>query len=314
MAVMLSAMIEAHSLTKRYRDATAVADVSFHCPPGTITGFLGPNGAGKSTTLKMICGLAQPTTGHAAIDGVAFAEIPNPGRHVGVLIDASAQHPGRRGAETLATSAQLIGVSRRRVRQLLELVGLDASAGRRYVGRYSLGMRQRLGLAHALLGDPGILILDEPANGLDPEGMRWMRALLREFADDGGTVLLSSHLLREVEAVADRLVVIAHGRIAAQGTPDQLLGDAPRTAVRAAGGDDAVVRLRAALQDAGVAVRNGADGLLLADGDPGEISRVAFGAGVSLQELRAGNDPNRLEDLFFELTTDQPTTITEMPR
>jgi ABC-2 type transport system ATP-binding protein len=307
-------MIEAQSLTKRYGDATAVADVSFHCPPGTITGFLGPNGAGKSTTLRMICGLARPTTGHSAIDGIPFAEIPNPGRRVGVLIDASAQHPGRRGAETLATSAQLMGVSRRRVGQLLKLVGLDEREGRRYVGRYSLGMRQRLGLAHALLGDPEVLILDEPANGLDPEGMRWMRALLREFVEDGGTVLLSSHLLREVEAVADRLVVIAHGRIVAQGTPDQLLGDAPRTAVRAAGGPETGARLRAALQDAGITVRNATDGLLLADGDPGEISRVAFQAGVSLQELRAGSDPNRLEDLFFELTADEPTTHRETPR
>jgi ABC-2 type transport system ATP-binding protein len=311
---MLPAMIEAHLLTKRYGDTTAVADVSFHCPPGTVTGFLGPNGAGKSTTLKMICGLARPTTGHAAIDGVPFAGMPNPARQVGVLIDASAQHPGRRGAETLATSAQLIGVSRRRVKQLLKLVGLDASAGRRYVGRYSLGMRQRLGLAHALLGDPQVLILDEPANGLDPDGMRWMRGLLREFADDGGTVLLSSHLLREVEVVADRLVVIAHGRIAAQGTPDQLLGDAPRTAVRAAGGPDARTRLHTALQDAGIAVRDGADGLLLADGDPDEISRIAFGAEISLQELRTGSDPNRLEDLFFELTADHPATHPEMPR
>jgi ABC-2 type transport system ATP-binding protein len=223
----LSTMIEAHSLTKRHGDTTVVADVSFHCPPGTVTGFLGPNGAGKSTTLRMICGLAQPTAGHAAIAGVPFAEIPNPGREVGVLIDASAQHPGRRGAETLATSAHLMGVNRRRVRQLLELVGLDAAAGRRYVGQYSLGMRQRLGLAHALLGDPRVLILDEPANGLDPVGMRWMRGLLREFADGGGTVLLSSHLLGEIGAIADRLVVIAGGRIAAEGSPEQLLGSDP---------------------------------------------------------------------------------------
>ncbi|MGH2862646.1 MAG: ABC transporter ATP-binding protein, partial [Solirubrobacteraceae bacterium] len=176
-------MIEANSLTKRYGGRTAVRDVSFRCEPGTVTGFLGPNGAGKSTTLKMLCDLALPSSGGATVFGTPFAQLPNPGRRVGVLIDASAQHSGRRGAEVLATSAQLMGVDRKRVGEMLELVGLDNSAARKRVGKYSLGMRQRLGIAHALLGDPQVLILDEPANGLDPEGMRWMRALLRDFAD-----------------------------------------------------------------------------------------------------------------------------------
>jgi ABC-2 type transport system ATP-binding protein len=225
-------MIEVRALTKHYGAGAAVADVSFQCAPGTVTGFLGPNGAGKSTTLKALCGLAAPTAGRAEVLGTRFADLPNPGRRVGVLIDASAQHAGRRGAEVLATSAQLMGVDRRRVEQMLALVGLGGAPARQRVGEYSLGMRQRLGLAHALLGDPQVLILDEPANGLDPEGMRWMRGLLRDFAGRGGTVLLSSHLLREVEAIADRLVVIARGRIVAQGTPDELLGDAPRDGER----------------------------------------------------------------------------------
>jgi ABC-2 type transport system ATP-binding protein len=298
-------MIETHSLTKRYGGSTAVENVSFTCAPGTITGFLGPNGAGKSTTMKMICGLAEPTTGEAAVLGVPFHELPNPGRKVGVLIDASAQHAGRRGGETLATSAQLMGVDRRRVRQMLEFVGLDRRAARKRIGEYSLGMRQRLGIAHALLGDPQVLILDEPSNGLDPEGMRWMRDLLHDFAERGGTVLLSSHLIREVEAIADRLVVIAGGRIVAQGSISELLDDVPRTAVRAAGGPDAAGRLRHAIRSASIPVRDGADDLLLADADPGRISQVALHAGVALQELRPAHDGSSLEDLFFDLTADE---------
>jgi ABC-2 type transport system ATP-binding protein len=307
-------MIEAQSLTKRYGASTAVHDVSFSCAPGTVTGFLGANGAGKSTTMRMLCGLARPTAGRARVAGLPFAELPNPGRRVGVLIDASAQHAGRRGVEVLATSAQLIGVSRRRVARLLELVGLDAAAARKRVGQYSLGMRQRLGIAHALLGDPQVLILDEPANGLDPDGMRWMRELLRDFADRGGTVLLSSHLLREVEAIADRLVVIARGKIVAQGTPQDLLADVPRTAVRAAGGDAADRQLRQALRDATIAVRDGADGLLLADADPDQISRVALHAGVTLHELRLAHDGNRLEQLFFQLTADDQSASNDISR
>jgi ABC-2 type transport system ATP-binding protein len=223
---------------------------------------------------------------------------------VGVLIDASAQHSGRRGAETLATSAQLMGVDRRRVRELLELVGLDASAAQKRVGKYSLGMRQRLGIAHALLGDPEVLILDEPANGLDPEGMRWMRELLTDFATRGGTVLLSSHLLHEVQATADRLVVIARGRIVAQGTPSELLGGAPRTIARAADGEQGNRLLRNALADASITVRDGSDGVLLTDADPEEVGRAALRRGVALGELRLANDGSSLEQLFFELTAD----------
>ena len=295
-------MIETQSLTKRYGDKLAVEDVSFTCAPGTVTGFLGANGAGKSTTLKMICGLAEPTTGRANVLGAPFKELPNPGRRVGVLIDASAQHSGRRGAGVLANSARLMGVESRRVERMLELVGLDSDTGRKRVGEYSLGMRQRLGIAHALLGDPEVLILDEPSNGLDPEGMRWMRGLLRDFVERGGTVLLSSHLLHEISAIADRFVVIAGARIVAQGTPEELLGNTPKTAVRAAGGPGAGADLRDALQRASITVREGADGTLLADAEPDQISQVALRAGVALTELRPAEDGGNLEELFFRLT------------
>src|SRR4051812_45349913 len=216
-------MIQTNELTKQLGGRPVVSDAPFRCEPGTATGFLGPNGAGKTTTLRMLVGLSEPDGGHAQILGGRYRDPPNPGRRVGILLDASAQHAGRRGREALAVSAQTMGVPAQRVDALLELVGLDDAAARRRVGQYSLGMRQRLGLAHALLGDPEVLILDEPANGLDPEGMRWMRGLLRGFADRGGTVLLSSHLLAEVEAVADRMMIIVGGRIQAQGTRAELL-------------------------------------------------------------------------------------------
>ena len=289
-------MIEATSLTKRYGDRAAVQDVSFTCAPGTVTGFLGPNGAGKSTTLKMLCGLAHPTAGRSTVLGRPYAEIPNPGRHVGVLIDASAAHEGRRGRETLAVSAELIGVADTRVDEMLELVDLDAGAARKRVAQYSLGMRQRLGIANALLGDPQLLIFDEPANGLDPVGMRWMRGLLRDFASRGGTVLLSSHLLHEVEAIADRFVIIAGGRIVAQGTPKELVGGHARTRVRSA--DDHV--LRRALRHHSIEVSLTDDGAMLADASAEAVSDVALAAGVAVRELRAAGDG--LEQLFFQLT------------
>ncbi|HWD70723.1 MAG TPA: ATP-binding cassette domain-containing protein [Solirubrobacteraceae bacterium] len=306
-------MIEANSLTKRYGARTAARDVSFRCEPGTVTGFLGPNGAGKSTTLKMLCGMAQPTSGHSTLLGRPFAEIPNPGRRIGVLIDASAQHSGRRGAEVLATSAQLMGVDQRRVGEMLELVGLDGAAGRKRVGKYSLGMRQRLGIAHALLGDPEVLILDEPANGLDPEGMRWMRALLRDFADRGGTVLLSSHLLGEVQATADRLVVIARGEIVAQGSPGELTGGGARTIVRTADGAASDRALRRALAAEEIIAREAPDGGLLTEADPEVVGRAALRGGVALTELRPATDGASLEQLFFELTTDKTEYHAELP-
>ena len=215
-------MIKATALTKRYGRVAAVDGVTFTCEPGTITGFLGRNGAGKSTTLRMITGLTRPDSGSATIAGKPFAELPNPARTVGALLDAAAFRNGRTGRETMRIACTVTGVPRARAEELLDAVDLAKDANR-LVGGYSLGMRQRLGLAHALLGDPSVLILDEPANGLDPEGIAWIRTLLRDFANRGGTVLLSSHLLAEVQATVDRLVIIDRGRVVASGTQHSLL-------------------------------------------------------------------------------------------
>jgi ABC-2 type transport system ATP-binding protein len=216
-------MITVTSLTKRYGRLVAVDGVTFTCERGTITGFLGPNGAGKSTTLRMITGLARPDAGHATIAGRSFAALANPARVVGTLLDTSAMHTGRTGRATLRDAATVAGIPAGRAEELLAAVGLAGPAAGRRVGTYSLGMRQRLGLALALIGDPGVLILDEPANGLDPEGIAGIRVLLRDFADRGGTVLLSSHLLAEIQATADHLVIISGGRVIARGTLASLL-------------------------------------------------------------------------------------------
>ncbi|MEV0156980.1 ATP-binding cassette domain-containing protein [Micromonospora sp. NPDC050686] len=294
-------MIEVDHLTKRYGPHPAVEDVSFRCEPGTVTGFLGPNGAGKSTTMRMICGLTPPTAGSATVGGRPYRRLPNPGREVGVLLDASAQHAGRTGREVLAVAARTMGVDTRRVAATLDLVGLNPAAARRRVRAYSLGMRQRLGLAHALLGDPRVLILDEPANGLDPEGIFWMRGLLRDFADRGGTVLLSSHLLREVEAVADRLVVIGGGRVVAQGGRDELLAGAG-TLVRAR--DPQALRLT--LDRAGLDATAGTDGGFVVRAEAGAVGQAAADAGLVLTELRSA-DTGGLEQLFLTLTAGSST-------
>jgi ABC-2 type transport system ATP-binding protein len=289
-------MITVEHLTKRYGTHPAVDDVSFRCEPGTVTGFLGPNGADKSTTMRMICGLTAPTSGTSAVGGVPYRTLGNPGRHVGVLLDASAQHAGRTGREVLTLAARTMGVATSEVERSLDRVGLNATAAKRRVRAYSLGMRQRLGLAHALLGDPQVLILDEPANGLDPEGIYWMRGLLRDFADRGGTVLLSSHLLREVEAVADRLVVIGGGRVLVQGDKDQMLGEAG-TMVRAA--DPA--ELDTLLQQMGLTGSRSADGSVLVPTDAQTIGKAAAAAGVVLLELRPAG-AGGLEEMFLRLT------------
>ena len=288
-------MINVQHLTKRYGEHLAVNDVSFRCDPGTITGFLGPNGAGKPTTMRMLTGLTPPTAGSATIAGRPFAHLPNPGRMVGVMLDASAQHPGRSGIETLRLSARLLELPSSVAAEMLERVGL-ADAAKRKVGSYSLGMRQRLGIANALLGDPAILILDEPANGMDPEGIRWMRLLLRDFAGRGGTVLLSSHLLGEVQATVDRLVVIGGGRIVADDALDALLVS-QGTTVR--GVDEAA--LTVALRSAGYAVNRTDRGALHVQASSEDVSRVALAAGQVLLELSGGGAG--LEDLYFELTS-----------
>ena len=258
-------MIEVDNLSKRYGSQLAVDGVSFRCEPGTITGFLGPNGAGKSTTLRMICGLTPPTAGTTSVLNTSYRKLPNPGRQVGVLLDASAQHSGRSGREVLRLTADVLGVDRRRVPELLDRVGLPKNAAKKRVGNYSLGMRQRLGIAQALMGEPEVLILDEPANGLDPEGIFWMRELLRDFADRAGTVLLSSHLLREIEVIADDLVVIGDGKIVAQGAKSELLA-ATGTLVRAVDPE----ALTDGLAAAGLAAAAAADGSLAGRGRAGD--------------------------------------------
>ncbi len=291
-------MIEISALTRSYGGLRAVDDVTFDALPGRVTGFLGPNGAGKSTTMRVMVGLTPPSAGTATVLGRRYADLPNPGREVGVLLDASAQHAGRTGRETLRVAARTMGLPATRVEEMLEAVGLTPTEAARRVRNYSLGMRQRLGLATALLGDPEVLILDEPANGLDPAGIRWMRDLLRSFADQGGTVLLSSHLLHEIEVIADDLVVIGRGRIVAQGTKAELLASAG-TVVRAT----AVADLRLALASSGIATTPSGDDGFRADADPELVGKVAQAAGVPLLELKTA-DGAGLEDMFLELTAD----------
>lgn len=285
------------SLTKKYGAFTAVDDITFTAQSGRVTGFLGPNGAGKSTAMRAMVGLTRPTAGRATIDGKDYTSLGNPGREVGVLLDASAQHNGRTGREILSLSAATMGLPKQRVAEMIALVGLtDEEAGRR-VRNYSLGMRQRLGIAAALIGDPRVLILDEPANGLDPAGIRWMRDLLRGYANRGGTVLLSSHLLHEIEVIADDLVVIGRGRIVAQGTKEELLAGAG-TLVRTPDADALATQL-AGQQISATPV----DGGLLVDADPAAVGQAALEAAVPLTELRPA-DGAGLEDMFLELTAD----------
>ena len=291
-------MITIESLTRKYGAFTAVDDVSFTARPGRVTGFLGPNGAGKSTTMRVLVGLTPATAGTARVCGRRYADLPNPGLEVGVLLDASAQHAGRTGREILSVAAMTMGLPRRRVEEMLDLVSLSPEEAGRRVRDYSLGMRQRLGIATALLGDPDVLILDEPANGLDPAGIRWMRDLLRGHADRGATVLLSSHLLHEIEVIADDLVVIGQGRIVAGGTKAELLASAG-TLVRT--GEPH--RLATALAAAGVEHSLSGDDTLRTDADPELVGTVALESGIALRELRPA-DGAGLEEMFLELTAE----------
>jgi ABC-2 type transport system ATP-binding protein len=291
-------MITVEALTKSYGRYTAVDDITFTARPGRVTGFLGPNGAGKSTTMRIMVGLTPPSSGTATISGRRFADLPNPGLEVGVLLDASAQHAGRTGREILSIAQRTMGLPARRVPEMLERVSLTNEEAGRRVKNYSLGMRQRLGIATALIGDPEVLILDEPANGLDPGGIRWMRDLLRDYANRGGTVLLSSHLLHEIEVIADDIVVIGNGRIVAQGTKSTLL-EAAGTVVRT----PQLAELQRALVGAGATATHSADGALRTDADSALVGQVALRAGVALTELKTA-DGAGLEEMFLELTAD----------
>jgi ABC-2 type transport system ATP-binding protein len=292
-------MITVEAVTKRYGAFVAVDDVTFSARPGRVTGFLGPNGAGKSTTMRVIVGLTRPTAGTAHVLGRRFADLPNPGHEVGVLLDASAQHSGRTGREVLSLAQKLMGLPAGRVDEMLDLVSLSEDEAARRVGDYSLGMRQRLGIAHALLGDPEVLILDEPANGLDPAGIRWMRHLLRGHANRGATVLLSSHLLHEIEVVADDLIVIGQGRVVSAGSKTDLLA-AAGTVVRSRHCQELLGALRAA----GVTSTGSATpGELRVEAEPELVGRIAHDAGVALIELRAAEGAG-LEEMFLQLTAD----------
>ncbi|WP_426243549.1 ABC transporter ATP-binding protein [Nocardioides sp. LHG3406-4] len=292
-------MIKVEGLTKSYGSFRAVDDISFSCQPGRVTGFLGPNGAGKTTTMRIMVGLTTPSHGHVTIGGHAYHDIPNPGRHVGVLLDASAQHAGRTGREILTIGAETMGLPTSRVDEMLALVSLDDTESKRRLRNYSLGMKQRLGIAHALLGDPSVLILDEPANGLDPAGIRWMRGLLKGYADRGGTVLLSSHLLNEVELIADEMILIGRGKIVAQGDKASLLSGADHQTTNVTALDNDL--LTKALTDKGFAVTRAGTGLRV-EASPVDIGQVAADNTIVLTDLRSAD--GGLEDLFLALTSD----------
>ncbi len=291
-------MITVENLSKTYGGFKAVDNVSFEARPGSVTGFLGPNGAGKTTTMRIIAGLTPASSGSTTISGVHYRDIPNPGTQMGVLLDASAQHAGRTGREILAISAATMALPSSRIDEMLELVSLTPEESKRRVKNYSLGMRQRLGIANALLGDPKILMLDEPANGLDPAGIHWMRSLLREYANRGGTVLLSSHLLHEIEVIADEIIVIGRGQIVAQGTKAELLQTAG-TFVKASD----TSALANALTKAGLTASPSGDGGLRTEAAPEEVGKAAAAAGVALVELRPAEGAG-LEEMFLELTGD----------
>lgn len=293
-----SSAVVAESLTKRFGSVLAVDDLSFSLPSGTITGFLGPNGAGKTTTLRMVLGLAAPTSGRSFVLGKPYAALDRPALSVGAVLEATDFHPGRSGRDHLRMLADAVGIPASRVDEVLGAVDLQAAARRRVKG-YSLGMRQRLGLAGALLGDPELLVLDEPANGLDPEGVRWLRDFLRGFASEGRTVLVSSHVLAEVAQTVDQVLIISRGRLVVESSLQELTTRVGGTVrVRTPQPDRLYEALRRENLDA-----TRSDHTLLVRGSESErVGEIAFGAGVPLHELVT--EGSSLEDIFLELTTE----------
>ncbi|MEE1940048.1 ABC transporter ATP-binding protein [Streptomyces sp. TRM 70361] len=292
-------MIEVRGLTKRYGGVLAVDDLTFDVEAGKVTGFLGPNGAGKSTTMRMVMGLDRPTAGTATVNGRRCADLVEPLREVGALLDAGAMHPGRTGRAHLRIGARANGIPVSRVEEVIGQVGLGAAAGRRIKG-YSLGMRQRLGIGAALLGDPPVLLFDEPVNGLDLDGVRWIRALLRGFADEGRTVLVSSHLMSEMQLVADRVVIIGRGRLISEAGIDEVLRglDGRRVRVRSPRADD----LHRALADRG-AVEHTAPGELEVTGlAADEIGDLAHSLRIPVHHL--AEVEQSLEHAYLSLTED----------
>lgn len=294
-------MLTARELTKRYGGTTAVDSLTFDVRPGLVTGFLGPNGAGKSTTLRLLLGLDRPTSGEALVNGRRYVQLPQPARQVGALLDASAGHPGRSARAHLLALARGGGIPRRRVADVLDEVGLSDVADRR-IGGFSLGMRQRLGIAAALLGDPGVLVLDEPLNGLDLDGVRWVRGLVRALADEGRTVFVSSHLMSEMQLVADRLVVVGGGRLVADAPTAELIASwsDPRVVVRTPDPAPLVEQLRRSPRGP-VRVAPGADGVLLVRGaTPEEVGDAAHAAGARVHALY--REEASLERVYLDLT------------
>jgi ABC-2 type transport system ATP-binding protein len=293
-------MIEAHGLTKRYGDKLAVDDLTFTVRPGVVTGFLGPNGAGKSTTMRMILGLDRPTRGSVTVNGRPYREHAAPLHEVGALLDARSVHPGRSAYNHLLALAQTSGIPRSRVDEVVEAVGL-ASVARKRAGGFSLGMGQRLGIAAALLGDPRTVILDEPVNGLDTEGIRWIRSLLRELAAEGRTVFVSSHLMSEMALTAQHLIIIGKGRLIADTGMDQFIAGTAPSLVRVRSTDPAA--LETLLRSRDVAVSGADDGALAVSGlSTDQVGRLAGAAGITLLELTA--QQASLEEAFIELTRD----------
>jgi ABC-2 type transport system ATP-binding protein len=291
-------MIEADSLTKRYGDTTAVDDLSFQVEPGKITGFLGPNGAGKTTTMRMILGLDRPTAGTVTVNGRPFRQAAYPMREVGALLDAGAVHGGRSAYSHLRCLAQTNNLPERRIGEVLELVGLSGVAGKRSKG-FSLGMGQRLGIAAALLGDPAILMFDEPVNGLDPEGILWIRTLMKALAAEGRTVFVSSHLMSEMENTADHLLVIGRGKLIADCTVDEFIAANSQQTVRVR--TPQLDQLTKLIASAGGTVRDSGDGAVVVTGlDVSEIGDLAYENSVRLHELAALHAS--LEQAFMDLT------------
>ncbi|WP_017607570.1 ATP-binding cassette domain-containing protein [Nocardiopsis xinjiangensis] len=296
-------MLTADTLTKRHGPRTAVDGLSFTVEPGRVTGFLGPNGAGKTTTMRMFLDLVRPTSGRALVNGRRYTDLAWPAREVGALLDAGSAHPGRTGRAHLRSKAHVCGLPRTRIEEVLDEVGLSEAADRRIAG-YSLGMRQRLGVADALLADPGVLLFDEPANGLDLDGVRWMRELIRRLAGQGRTVLVSSHLMGEVEQVADRLLVVGRGRLVADASVEELIGAWSHAHVLVRSPRTEPLRLRlaqAARADTGIRVEEACEGALRVSGLSAErIGDLAHETGVPVHGLWSHRAS--LEQAYLELT------------
>ncbi len=301
-------MIQARALTKRFGDKTAVDGLDFTVEPGRVTGFLGPNGAGKSTTMRMVLGLDRPTSGSVTVNGRAYADSPAPLRQIGALLDAHAIHPGRSARDHLRWMAASNGIATHRVGEVLDLVGLDTVAGQR-AGRFSLGMGQRLGIAAALLGDPPVVVLDEPVNGLDPEGIRWVRHLARQLADEGRTVFVSSHLMSEMALMADHLLVIGRGRILADTSMQRFLTDHATSFVRVK--SPALPAVATLLDRAGLDVDPVDDALHVTGLDAAGIGDLLGREGHVLHELTLVQ--SSLEDAFMRLTADSVEYRTHAP-